>query len=418
MKKLALITFALFAFKIGIYAQSNVYPTSGDVKIYGYSPALILQRNTSEGGFVQGIQTKLFDGTNSWFFGTLHGDEFRVSKGDYQDAKLIVNSSGNVGIGTTAPSARLHVANAYDFNGNMIAAILGNGYNHWTNFGGLTAGRIRGSNEGYLVLESNPNGSGDKNLYLNHSSSGNVLMANGGGNVGIGTATPVAKLDVNGSVVFAGSSFTSNATDWGIYQTNANAKNYFNGNVGIGTTTPAASLDVVRRSLGQLAKFSEHSDLVAANGESYISVGYSPINLGYHYVAGDSYGFIEMNGGSRAIVIKKNGNVGIGTTNPLYKLAVEGTIAAREVKVTAESWADFVFRPTYKLRTLGEVEQFIKTNSHLPEIPSAAEVKENGVSLGEMNAKLLQKVEELTLYMIELQKQVDELKAQQNTIKK
>lgn len=101
-----------------------------------------------------------------------------------------------------------------------------------------------------------------------------------------------------------------------------------------------------------------------------------------------------------------NGNVGIGTAaRNDYRLAVEGTVGARKVKVTQESWADFVFDPHYKLPTLLEVEQFIQKYQHLPEIPSANEVLEEGIDLGDMNKELLQKVEELTLYVIELKKE-------------
>ena len=108
--------------------------------------------------------------------------------------------------------------------------------------------------------------------------------------------------------------------------------------------------------------------------------------------------------------ITPDGNVGIGTTNPgSYKLAVEGTIGARKVKVTQLAWADFVFDPGYHLPSLGELEQFIKQHQHLPGVPTTAEVEKDGVDLGEMNVRLLQKVEELTLYLIEQQKQVASL---------
>lgn len=95
--------------------------------------------------------------------------------------------------------------------------------------------------------------------------------------------------------------------------------------------------------------------------------------------------------------------MGIGTTNPgSYRLAVEGTIGAREVIVTNSPWADYVFRPGYRLRPLSEVNAYIQANGHLPEIPSESEVKEKGVNLGEMQAKLLAKIEELTLHMVNL----------------
>ena len=99
-------------------------------------------------------------------------------------------------------------------------------------------------------------------------------------------------------------------------------------------------------------------------------------------------------------------NVGIGTNTPREKLEVAGTIRATEVKVLAQT-ADFVFEDNYELRPLDEVEAFINENGHLPDIPSATEMEKDGVGLAEMNKLLLQKIEELTLYMIELEKRID-----------
>ncbi len=105
-----------------------------------------------------------------------------------------------------------------------------------------------------------------------------------------------------------------------------------------------------------------------------------------------------------------NSNVGIGTTNPQYKLAVNGNIGAQDIIVTNTGWSDYVSRPGYRLRPLSEVSQFIQANGHLPEIPTEAEVKEKGVSLGDMQAKLLAKVEELTLHAIQQEKESRELR--------
>lgn len=142
--------------------------------------------------------------------------------------------------------------------------------------------------------------------------------------------------------------------------------------VGIGTTTPGSAFQV--------------------NGNA--AIGYSASTVA------------PANG------LLVSGPVGIGTTTTgSCKLAVAGKIAAREVIVTqASSWPDYVFQNDYKLTSLAEVEKQIKRDGHLDGIPSAAEVKKNGVPVGEMQAKVLQKVEELTLHMIDIQKENDELK--------
>ena len=106
-----------------------------------------------------------------------------------------------------------------------------------------------------------------------------------------------------------------------------------------------------------------------------------------------------------------NGNVGIGTLDTQgHKLAVNGTIRAKEILVES-NWADFVFKKGYKLPTLREVEEYIKKKGTLPDVPSEEEIKANGVNLGATNALLLQKIEELTLYVIQQQKEIEELKS-------
>lgn len=107
---------------------------------------------------------------------------------------------------------------------------------------------------------------------------------------------------------------------------------------------------------------------------------------------------------------KGNLNLGLSTPNTQnHRLAVEGTIGARQVKVSQETWADFVFHPGYQLPSLHDLETFILQHKHLPDIPPEEEVRRDGVDLGEMNKKLLQKVEELTLHIIELNKRLEAL---------
>jgi hypothetical protein len=118
-----------------------------------------------------------------------------------------------------------------------------------------------------------------------------------------------------------------------------------------------------------------------------------------------------------ALLPSGTGNVGIGTTNPDSKLTVAGKIHSQEVKVTVNAGADFVFQKDYHLKPLSEVEKYITENKHLPEIASANEMKNNGLELGEMNIKLLQKIEELTLYMIDFKKEMEVIKSENQTLK-
>ena len=108
------------------------------------------------------------------------------------------------------------------------------------------------------------------------------------------------------------------------------------------------------------------------------------------------------------------GNVGIGTGNPKEKLTVNGRILAREVIVSNDirTWPDYVFAPGYEMMSLTELEAYVNEHHHLPDVPSAEEVEEQGIGLGEMNAILLQKVEEMTLRMIEMEKRIHELESQ------
>ena len=189
------------------------------------------------------------------------------------------------------------------------------------------------------------------------------------------------------------------------------------GNVGIGTTSPNAKLDI--KGDLKLGNGSTYTDLIFKTGTTISGTnGVFEIlpktmpgsgtarQTTYFKNASHSNGKTEHN-----VVV--DGNVGIGTTNPgSWRLAVNGQIRAKEIKVET-GWSDFVFYDNYNLPTLKEVEKYIKEKGHLKDIPSAKEVEKHGIFLGEMDAKLLQKIEELTLYTIEQEKKI---KSQENKI--
>lgn len=113
----------------------------------------------------------------------------------------------------------------------------------------------------------------------------------------------------------------------------------------------------------------------------------------------------------------QNGNLGLGTTNPTERLSVNGNIRAKQIKVEAANWPDYVFASNYKKMPLPELEQFITKNKHLPEIPSAQQVAKEGVELGANQAALLKKIEELTLYIIEQDKALKDYKKELDQVK-
>ncbi len=114
----------------------------------------------------------------------------------------------------------------------------------------------------------------------------------------------------------------------------------------------------------------------------------------------------DLSDGAEALSVLSSGNVGIGITDPKVKLAVDGEIKAIKLTVTATPWADYVFDKEYKLSSLAEVERFIIKNKHLPNVPSAIQVEKDGINVGEQQAVLLRKIEELTLYVIEQNKRI------------
>ena len=180
------------------------------------------------------------------------------------------------------------------------------------------------------------------------------------------------------------------------------------GNVGIGTTNPenVDGWDKVLEVRGTShSKFMLTSNNVKSGLWSH-DLGYYGTLPGGFVGTISTHPFSFITAGSPKMIVTVDGSVGIGTLTPTEKLSVKGKIRAQEIKVENANWPDFVFAKSFALPTLKETETHIKEKGHLPGIPSAAEVKANGVDLGDMNAKLLQKIEELTLYIIDLEKRM------------
>ena len=133
-----------------------------------------------------------------------------------------------------------------------------------------------------------------------------------------------------------------------------------------------------------------------------------------------AYPLYFITGNTTRMIIASSGNIGIGTDNPQERLSVDGCILAKNVKINTSSnyWPDYVFSPDYELMSLDDLDIYISNNKHLPGIISAKEIKEQGnVDLGEMNVKLLEKIEELTLYIIDLQKQIEKQRIEIDELK-
>jgi hypothetical protein len=332
-------------------------------------------------------------------------------------------NNANVGIGTTNPGEKLEVDGIVKSTGLVL------------NNGTQAAGKILRSDANGLASWVDPTSINDGDWNVNGS---NMYSLNSG-NIGIGIAAPESPLHIDSDIG------NENATFFKV-------SNIGTGILGGGTTTigkKAGNGPVIVQQAGNLDFGASGPSLSfiqkSFNGETGLnlttftneggSVDYSSIkaaNSQLYILAEQDIIFSTDWDKAESVYFKANGNVGIGLNNPGEKLEVAGNIKAVEMDLSGKmevygkieageievkemkKWEDEVFEESYELATLTEVEEFIKENRHLPEIPSEAEVLDNGYNIGEMDAMLLKKIEELTLYVIELEKMIKNKNNQTN----
>ena len=288
----------------------------------------------------------------------------------YGKSQNIIPETGSVGIGTTTPAATLNVRSS----GSIAATDLSNAA---ILVGTTTSGLGFDRNEIHTINNDLNIGTISENRHIYVKAGGNTtrMFVDGNtGNIGIGTSNPEASLDIDGDLQMdLGEGFRLH-----------DDRSFF------GPTND-----------GIIFEIQDTNGTLGRTDGGFVYRGYTPT---------DSESLDLM-------VIKGNGNVGIGTIDPQNKLSVEGTIWSTEVIVSLTDAADWVFEKDYKLQSLEEVEAFIEKNKHLPEIPSADDFRANDLKVSEMSNKLLQKIEELTLYVIDINKRIKLVEKENSELK-
>jgi len=351
MKNLILTTIAILLSGIflNIQAQINL-DVEGRAIIRDGTPRLDLY-DTDQGR----SETYLFSSNGTLFVHSRFGDiNFRADDNGGFDSRLYIDATdGHVGIGTGIPSSKLHVVDGGE------ASLTQHGY--------LLLGDVSSSN---LVLDRNE------------------MQARSNG-----SAASLFIQPAGGSLFMDGNTFTMNSN---------------NNRIGMGTSSPAVKLHIVGG-----------TDVNASNG-GYLQLGSSnSLNMGIddNELQARSNGAastlsLQRDGGDLMLCAQENGQVGIGVSsvsglpNSDYLLAVDGKIIAEEVRVEMSgAWPDYVFEADYNLLSIDEYAESIKKNGHLPGIPSAKEVKDEGQHVGDIQRKMLEKMEEMSLYIIQLNEQ-------------
>ncbi len=391
-------------------------------------------------------------GNDNLAFGVSGGGGSNDAPNSLSQIKMMIQGNGNVGIGTITPESKLSIVDPI-YNSALHASIDGGdallqlkspASNYWTRIGTNLSPLA-------IVTQGNDKYSPSPTMFLNND-----------GNVGIGTSNPTSRLSVAGNTNVIGQ-VISNTSGHGLVQTdgttsvgtytdgtagwigtNSNHPLYFytsngwesmtittGGNVGIGTSAPNEKLTVAGTT-GLYGNSLFCPNQSGANGT--VSIGTPTIfpNSMLNVKSNLQYGaFIDAPNSSTAALqveglTRLNGEVGIGIApSSVYSLAVGGKIICTELRVQATPFPDYVFDASYNLKPLEEVEQHILAHHRLPNMPPATEVESDGMNVGGVQLKLVEKVEELTLYLLQQQKElkaqkqeIEQLRTQLNTSKK
>jgi hypothetical protein len=369
-----------------------------------YYPVVINNpNNTNTTGYGVGLKFRLSNGstdTNKYcaitgfaeeVYGNKMGMGFKVfdgyGVGNFEAMRIKYN--GYVGIGTTNPQIGLQIEGTSWKPGIMLNST--DPSHHWTG----VIFQDGGTSKWYIGADVNADNTNNFAIYDYANNSVNMYFASGG-KVGIGTTSPAVSLDVVGRGVFGTGTFSRSSY--------GNTLSLYN------AATTNTSLFLWQAGTG-----SAHIGM--ASGESLLRI-----------VNSTSDGSLTN---SAAIVLDATGKVGIGTTSPAAKLDIQpsdslalvvrngsgnsnvqfyvkanGYMIARDIQVkTGTIFPDYVFEKDYQLASLDEIEKYINEHKHLPDVPSANEIENSGLNVAEMDATLLKKIEELTLYVIELKKQ-------------
>jgi len=396
----------------------------------------------TDGIYSNSMETQTFTGDNGTF-----NQNLNISQ--------ILTVDGNTGLGIASPTERLDVSGNIQATGNLLSDGLtiqqGNVANNFTigqtlNVNGNTGlgvvspserlevdGNVKVSNSLFAdLIESNSFTVENSTINNELTVGGNALI---GGNIGLGVTAPTERLDIDGNIKTTGNLFAtdieaSNGLFGGDLTTQKNLKvnstSTFNGKVTTNAMTVKGLFEVKNNanivgSLGIGIGAPEAALHVAGDGKFDGNLTAVKLIVEELEVANMDFGN-GSSGGDMSFNenLYVDGSVGIGTQKiDGYKLSVNGKIrASDDIKVyPASQWADYVFENEYDLMPLDQVEDYIKSNKHLPEMPTTEQVKESGIELGAMDANLLKKVEELTLYMIELKKENKELRKEVETLK-